>query len=502
MSTATRRQLFRLRLRLTILIATLVALAVAVLGVVVVRTDRRLRDEQIDAELLRRADQLGRSVAFVDGELLLDGSKEDFSGEPIAMGLRPRFTVADLPGFEDYAGEFARLDGPARQHWIVAVFEDLGPPHREEILAPYRPDGGEAVSAEELVHEMLADPPPALSDEAFRRYAVFRAGQEGVPLESRTRLLIDAPPFADDQVIGLLDQVIDGGLRDTVDPSWSSGYLARGVPVRDGAEVRGAAVAFLDPSGFEAAHRELRDRSILAATMTVAVAALGAWFVAGRSIEPAARALAQQERFVADAAHELRNPVAAIRATAERGLGVDGAPDLALRRVAEIASDTSLLTDNLLTLARMDADRLPLDRRPVRLDLLVEQVTADHEGVVLEVGESTVVADPVLVARAIDNLIRNAVAHGGAGEPARVRVEVGDGRVVVSDDGPGIPPEQLDTIFDRFRSGGSSKGHGLGLALTRWVAGAHGGEVTAANRPGGGAVFTLELPIHDGPGGG
>ncbi len=227
---------------------------------------------------------------------------------------------------------------------------------------------------------------------------------------------------------------------------------------------------------------------------------LGAW-LAGRSLRPSLASLHQQERFLADAAHELRTPLAALRTTIEAGRleGADRAASLA--RAEAIAAETSATVDDLLLLARMDAGADLRQPERVRLDLLVDEVLLDFPEARTASDEVVVEADVPLVRRAVRNLVGNAFRHGG-GLDVVVTVSVdpdapGCARVVVADRGSGIEPSVLDTIFDRFVTGRRSTGSGLGMAIVHEIATRHGGSVTAANRTDGpGAEFRLRLPLH------
>jgi two-component system OmpR family sensor kinase len=164
------------------------------------------------------------------------------------------------------------------------------------------------------------------------------------------------------------------------------------------------------------------------------------------------------------------------------------------------------LVEDLLALARLE-EGAPLTRTPVDVSALAADVCANASALdpdaAVELdspGPRTVIGDPRLLRRALGNLVTNALRH----TPSGTRVEVAvrdldaDIEVVVRDHGPGIDPALLPRVFDRFVQGESSRstsGSGLGLSIVQAVASEHGGRVTAANAPDGGAVLTLRLPM-------
>lgn len=538
LSPATAARLRTLRLRVTALIALLATAAVTVFAVVVIRLDRQLRDEQVDAELLRVGDAASRQLTFEEGAVQPEAPRI----ADTVVAIAPSFSIEEFQEQQDRFGlpdpsdeqldEFARVafedSELAGQAFLLSLaleeagldalvdevdFEEL----LEEEFTVVGPlvvegDDGEPVTVpptelvlDELVEALVRTPPEELSDEAYRRFVEQAADEAGVELEFDIAFFAPADsPLGEEQLFEISDTVTENAsepYRASVAAEGGTTWDIRATPLRDGPEVRGAVIAVVDPTDFDDAHADLRTRVIVLALAIVAGSIVAAWFVAARTIRPTARALAQQERFLADAAHELRTPIAAIRSTAEAGR-----PDTAvtnLARVAELAADASTLTDDLLTLARMDADRMELQREKLRLDLLVESTIAAipdaSEAVVLLEGATPVVeADPRLLERAIGNLVRNAIAHGEASphRPAEIRVETdGDGATVtVRDHGPGIEPEVAAGLFERFRSRTGSAGHGLGLPLARWIARAHGGDLTVDAPPDGGAAFVLSLP--------
>ncbi|HZU40043.1 MAG TPA: HAMP domain-containing sensor histidine kinase, partial [Solirubrobacteraceae bacterium] len=210
-----------------------------------------------------------------------------------------------------------------------------------------------------------------------------------------------------------------------------------------------------------------------------------------------------QRQLVADASHELRTPVTSLRTNIEVLLAGDTLDPADRRRllgdVVEQTEELSALVGDLIELARGD---LPLGAaEDVRLDRVVEETVArarrNAPGIHFESTLTPVVVHgvPERLARAIGNLLDNAARHSPASGTVEVRVD-GAG-VSVRDHGTGIEPDDLPFIFDRFYRGTNSRarqGSGLGLAIVRQVAEQHSGSVSAANAPGGGALFTLSLP--------
>jgi two-component system OmpR family sensor kinase len=215
-------------------------------------------------------------------------------------------------------------------------------------------------------------------------------------------------------------------------------------------------------------------------------------------------------QFLADASHELRTPLTSIQGFAElfRVSGDDARVDLPtiLRRIEEESARMKVLVEDLLLLARLDETR-STERAPVDLAVLAADACSDavaiapDRAVTLEAPEPVVLAgDQAHLRQAVANLVTNALRHTPAGTPLEVNARLDNGCALVSvrDHGPGLNGEALDHVFDRFwqadaaRAGTSA---GLGLAIVSGIAAEHGGTATAANAPGGGAVFTIRLPI-------
>lgn len=232
--------------------------------------------------------------------------------------------------------------------------------------------------------------------------------------------------------------------------------------------------------------------AVLLAGVTVAiVAARGRFWLVDRALE-------RHEQFLHDTAHELRAPITALRAIVGGGLSGDEPPRAVLEQAMRVIHGADEVIHDLMTLTRIETGRAPLDAERIRLDLLVEVLAsqrADDPPVVLWTRATVVSANSELVRRAVGNLIDNAVRHGRIEDTAaEVTVDVGEGRVTVSDRGPGVAPQLLPHVLERITTGRRRTGSGLGLAIAGWVARIHGGQLTATNRDGRGAEFTLQLP--------
>lgn len=220
-----------------------------------------------------------------------------------------------------------------------------------------------------------------------------------------------------------------------------------------------------------------------------------------------------ERRFVDDASHELRTPLTNLKAEVDLALARSRTPEeleAALRSASLETDRLAALAADLLIYSRADGGHVPLVRRQVRLDELAGAACAAHEraaqsaGIRLRLHASPVTAslDEIRVRQAADNLIDNALRYTPRGGCIDVRVsEANDDRalLVVEDTGAGFEPDVLDSAFEPFTRGeadraGTAPGAGLGLAIVRVIATAHGGCVTASNREGGGARLALELP--------
>jgi two-component system OmpR family sensor kinase len=224
----------------------------------------------------------------------------------------------------------------------------------------------------------------------------------------------------------------------------------------------------------------------------------------------------RMRRFVADASHELRTPLTSIRGFAElyRQGAVGAAEDLdrMMKRVEDEAARMGLLVDDLLLLARLDQQR-PLLHEPVDLLQLVSDAAHDASAVApdrsvsVEVsgdGAPVVMGDDARLRQVFGNLLTNALTHTPAGTPIRLRVGADNASstaaVEVTDEGPGLSPDQSTRVFERFYRAEASRsrshgGSGLGLSIVAALVAAHDGRVEVESAPGRGATFRVLLPL-------
>ena len=223
----------------------------------------------------------------------------------------------------------------------------------------------------------------------------------------------------------------------------------------------------------------------------------------------------QQRQFMADASHELRTPIASLRAEASVALSQARSPEeyaASLVHVRDEARRLSAIVDDLFTLARLDAEEGILQRQEFFLEeLLLESVSrirplAADRGISLTFHptvEARCSGDPVLIDRIVTNLLDNAIKYGTRGGTVLMELaRCGASHLVrVTDDGTGIPADAQPHVFDRFFRTDAARtrsaetgGAGLGLSIAWRIARAHDGDLTLTSSDAAGTVFTLTLP--------
>ncbi|MDD5141566.1 MAG: ATP-binding protein [Verrucomicrobiales bacterium] len=221
-----------------------------------------------------------------------------------------------------------------------------------------------------------------------------------------------------------------------------------------------------------------------------------------------------REDFVANVSHELRTPLSLIKGYVETLLdGARNDPEVAerfLKIIERNAGRLDLLIQDLLTISALESGRMQLNLQPAELKPLVEKVFADLHSkaenknvrLVNDLPELTASADASRLDQVLANLVDNAIKYGRAQGVVRVggkKLDDGKLEIFVQDDGPGIPPESLDRVFERFYRVDKARsrdqgGTGLGLSIVKHIIHSHGGEVWAKSELGKGATFFFTLP--------
>jgi signal transduction histidine kinase len=229
--------------------------------------------------------------------------------------------------------------------------------------------------------------------------------------------------------------------------------------------------------------------------------------------EELAKALVARNNFIADVSHELRTPITVLRGNAEVGLELDrgGVHGQFLEEIVKESTRMSRLVEDLLFLARSDANAVPLELRMVEIPELLADLRepatmlVQQSGASLALdltGDGVIRADTERLEQAVLILVDNAVKYAASDQPIRLCSAVRSGFLEfhVSDSGPGIPEVELPLIFERFHRVDKTRsrklgGAGLGLAIARSVVEAHGGRITVQSTVGQGTTMTIILPL-------
>ncbi|HEX8918442.1 MAG TPA: ATP-binding protein, partial [Chloroflexota bacterium] len=287
-------------------------------------------------------------------------------------------------------------------------------------------------------------------------------------------------------------------------------YLVYTKSLSANGRIVGAAQTIISESQYLNARDTLLRKLVGVALLGLLISGGVSAILVQRALQPVRAAVRRQREFVADAAHELRTPLAIMRTVGEVGMADQDAEDLQAT-VAQMLGQNQHLTrlvDDLSLLARTDTNAMPLDRRPVNLSTLVSETSselgflAEEQGVALkpEIQPNLQVSgDTLRLRQLILILLDNALKHTPSGGVVRVLLSANSGRarLQVVDSGPGIAPIDLPHIFDRFYRADEARtgeGSGLGLAIGKWIVEAHSGHIQAGNAAPHGAVFTVVLP--------
>jgi two-component system, OmpR family, sensor kinase len=444
-----------LRLRLTIYWATVLGLLIVLGGCAVYLLFQRQQWARLDGALLEEADTTAQLIARMGPE----------SAQPMALRLS---VERDL--------------GPRRRVWIVRG--------GEEFATAGDPSASVPVITQPVDREMLL----YSSDRRFR-YAVapFVLAAEPAYIVDGVDAVRMREPIAHLRASLLL--ILPVILLVSV----SSGYWLAGRSLRPLLEISNGLAAIKPRELNRRLHVLSRDTEV-----TRVAAAIN------ELLERIERAAEAERRFAADAAHELRTPLTLLRSGIELALNRPRTPAAYAEALKMALRDTIALgatADELLALTRLDQERAmameTIDWRTLIKDVIATiEPLAEAKHLTL----STQLAQPTTIKgsrnhliRLLNNLIANALEFTPAHGCIEISLQADDSRSVlsISDNGPGIADTDLPFIFDRFFRGRGRRemGSGLGLSLCREITILHGGELTAANRPAGGAEFRVVLPL-------
>ena len=232
-----------------------------------------------------------------------------------------------------------------------------------------------------------------------------------------------------------------------------------------------------------------------------------------RSFNAMAASIADLERqhreLIANVSHELRTPIAALRGNLENLQdNIVDDPDATIDAMLKQTERLGYLVNQVLDLSRLEVGASALHVSRIDLVAVVGDAVEDarlivpQAGIVIQAPPTMLIdADPERLHQVMMNLLSNAVRYSPESEPIRVSLEATGSQVsiVVEDRGPGIPPEELDRVFDRYHRADDrparSRGFGLGLAISKWIVDLHGGTITASNGAESGCAMTVCLPI-------
>ncbi len=476
-----------IRTRLTIAIAVVLLLTVAVLGTVVVRSTRATLINQVDDQVRTYADYTKHKP---DNDKPKDGPS--LSDDPYFAQTLP----VDGDDENDWErNDFARLVYDAKGTLTYSQYYG----YSDDPKSP--PDCPDIPSQE--LDEMLGEVVTLDSTDGTMSYRTLIQEIDGGRIQA-----VGAPlSGVDDAVERLLRVVLIAGGLALLTATVVCWFVIRGglKPVDDMVETA-AAIASGNLSARVANQEPTTELGRLGAALNDMLGKI--------QTSDDARAAGERRlrRFVADAAHELRTPLTSLRGYAELyrqgALKDDGSVTNAMGRIESEGARMARLVDDLLLLARLDQDR-GLERTPIDLGALVSDavddfrvVTPDRTATLTVEPNTMVPGDRMRLRQIIDNLLSNVRTHTPAGTAVNVSVAHTSGNAVlsVSDAGPGIAPEDQERIFERFWRADPARtrskgGTGLGLAIVASLVEAHGGSIAIESKIGDGAAFIVTLPL-------
>ncbi len=479
-----------LRTRLLVLLVGLAVVGLAVADFASYRALHSYLFDRVDQQLESAVAPFSMKLTTQAGEAIPEGGPQPtFRAGGPGPGSLPGGTYSEL---RTESGEVL-VHSPARRYG-------------EELPLPQIPADLEPTSAAEGVSPITVGERGGGSEEF--RLAAVKAGEGGL-------VSVIAVPLGDTNAtlhrLTMIELVVSGAILIALGLAawWLIGVGLR--PLRRMGEVAGQ-IAAGDLSRRVEPDNDRTEVGRLGRSLNAMLVQIEAAFAERAAGERRLR------RFLADASHELRTPLASIRGYSELyRMGAQREPEEVERAMSRIESESARmggLVDDLLTLARIDEVREPA-REPLDLRELLEDARDDalaaapeREITLAPTGPVALEADGDALRRVFANLLRNAVVHTPEGTPIELSLTTTEAWATVSvrDHGPGLPPGDPNAVFERFWRDSESRGRddggaGLGLAIVSGLVASHGGTVDASNPPGGGAEFTVRLPLRTPSGG-
>jgi two-component system OmpR family sensor kinase len=472
-----------IRVRLTIAIAVVMVVTIAIFGVFMVTTTRATLIDQLDAQVIAQAERRAKGY---ESKPPPEGGYGNY-GDYYDLD-----DPSDSPSYHknDFANLIYGPTGDLREAELYGYADDrLSPPDCPDIPSPELDSMlGNVVTLPSLDGSLQYRTLMQMLDTGEVQAVAAPLTDVDEAVSSLLRGVVIASVLAMLAAVGICWLVIRQGLKPVDNMVDTAAAIAGGD--------LGARMSDIEP-GTELGRLGTALNDMMTQIQT----------------SDAARAEGERRlrRFVADAAHELRTPLTSLRGYAElyrQGALPDStAVDNAMGRIESEGARMARLVDDLLLLARLDQDR-GLERKPVNLVGLAQDAVQDFR--VVAPGHPITLAtddrveiqgDRMRLRQVIDNLLSNVRTHTPAGTSVQMSVTTDDGHavIVVADDGPGVSPDDQEHIFERFWRADPARtrskgGSGLGLAIVASLVEAHGGDISLESTPGQGATFVVRLP--------
>jgi PAS domain S-box-containing protein len=476
-------------------------------------------------ELARRA-----ALAIDNARLYAAAQAAEARYRGVFEGVADAILAIDADGrVRDVNAAASELLGYERDELLSSRLEELVPPgaDRTAVEALWRPQGGSRRSEFELRRKDGSVVPV----EARTTGVELPAGDVSLSVvrdvSERHRAAIDRQRLA--AIVDSSDDVIISKTLDGIVTSWNRG--AERLYGYTAEEMIGQSIARIFPPERIEEFRDFMDRlsrgerishhdavriakdgrridiSVSVSPVTDASGRIVGAATIAQDISERKRMEAAQRDFLAMVSHDLRSPLSVIRASTQLLQRRGEYREATVETILAYADRLARLIDDLADVVRLEEGHLPLQREPFDLAALARECAAateehnTHHPVSVEAPDAPICGewDRVRLGQVVENLLGNALKHGGEEGEVVVRVEerATEALISVQDFGPGIDPEHMPHLFDRFyRANTRSSGLGLGLYISRILVEAHGGRIWAESRPAQGSTFTVALPLH------